>query len=127
MIAIALLVRDGQALLAHRHEGRRWYPNCWDLVGGHVEAGETPEQALRRECLEEVGVVVDTLHPLPIAITRPSLEAHAFVVTGWTGEPTNRAPEEHDDLRWFTAEQVEELELAHPRLRTLIADTLSRT
>lgn len=125
-IAIALLVRDGRALLAHRHPGRRWYPDCWDLVGGHVEAGETPEQALRRECLEEIGVLVDTLFPLPISITDPSLDAHAFVVTGWEGEPTNLAPEEHDDLTWFAPEQITALDLAHPALRQLITDTISR-
>ncbi|OYN98759.1 hypothetical protein CGZ95_11820 [Enemella evansiae] len=44
-IAVAALVRDGRVLLAHRHPERRWYPDCWDLVGGHVEPGETPEQA----------------------------------------------------------------------------------
>jgi 8-oxo-dGTP diphosphatase len=31
------------------------YPNHWDLIGGHVEAGETPEQALVRETKEEIG------------------------------------------------------------------------
>lgn len=31
------------------------FPNQWDLIGGHVEAGETPEQALVRETQEEIG------------------------------------------------------------------------
>ena len=32
------------------------FPNHWDLIGGHVEDGETPEQALVRETKEEIGV-----------------------------------------------------------------------
>lgn len=45
-IAIAALVGDGSLLLAHRHPARRWYPDCWDLVGGHVEHGESPTDAV---------------------------------------------------------------------------------
>jgi len=34
------------------------YPNCWDLFGGIVEEGETPEQALVREVQEELGIIL---------------------------------------------------------------------
>ncbi|UUZ59363.1 NUDIX hydrolase [Nocardioides sp. B-3] len=80
VIAVAALVRDGRVLLGHRHPRRRIYPDCWDLVGGHVEAGETPEQAVIRECGEELGVRI--LDPLPMALnlTDPAIEMHAFVV-----------------------------------------------
>ena len=125
-IAIGLLVRAERALLAHRHPDRRWYPDCWDLVGGHIEAGETPEQALRRECLEEIGVVVNSLRPVRVSIADPALDTLAFVVTGWTGEPANLAPDEHDDLEWFGPEHIDALDLAHPSLRHLITETLSR-
>lgn len=42
-IAVAALVLDAKVLLGHRHPARRWYPSCWDLIGGHVEVGESPE------------------------------------------------------------------------------------
>lgn len=38
----------------------------------------------------------------------------AFLVTRWTGEPVNVAPEEHDDLRWFRPDNLADLTLAHP-------------
>ena len=44
----ALLVCDGRVLLGRRSEDRAWLPGAWDVIGGHVEAGESAEAALRR-------------------------------------------------------------------------------
>jgi 8-oxo-dGTP diphosphatase len=46
---------DGRIFVQRRSPGRRLYPNTWDIVGGHVEPGETDEEALRREIHEETG------------------------------------------------------------------------
>lgn len=113
-IAVAALVRDGSVLLAHRHPLRRWYPDCWDLVGGHVEPGELPIQAVQRECLEELGVCIRDPRPVPMTFTDPSIDMHAFVVRQWEGEAFNAAPEEHDDLRWFRPSELVGLRLADP-------------
>ncbi len=113
-ISVAALVRDGLVLLVHRHPSRRWYPDCWDLVGGHVESGELPQQAVSRECLEELGVHVHDPFPIAMTVSDPTLEVHAFLVTRWEGEPVNAAPEEHDDLRWFRPGDLTALKMAHP-------------
>ena len=113
-IALALLVRDGTALLAHRDPSRRWYPDCWDLVGGHVEPGELPHEAVTRECLEELGVHVHEPRPIPMPVPDPTLDVHAFLVTRWEGEPFNAAPREHDELRWCRPGELRGLKLAFP-------------
>ncbi len=112
-IAVAALVRDGLVLLVHRHPSRRWYPDCWDLVGGHVESDELPHQAVSRKCLEELGVHVHDPLPIPMTVSDPTLDMHAFLVTRWEGEPVNAAPDEHDDLRWFRPRDLADLKLAH--------------
>ena len=54
-VALAMLQRDGRWLIQLRDMVPTIVaPGCWGLFGGHLEQGETPEQALRRELLEEI-------------------------------------------------------------------------
>ncbi len=112
-IAVAALVHDGLVLMVHRHPKRRAYPDCWDLVGGHIESGESPHRAVIRECREELGVSIHDPVPIPMIVTDPDLDTLAFLVTRWDGEPVNAAPDEHDDLRWFRPRDLAGLRLAH--------------
>ena len=113
-IATAALVRHGRVLMLHRHALRQAYPDCWCLVGGHVESRELPHQAVSRECLEELGVRIHNPQPIPMTVSDPHLEMHGFLVTDWVGEPVNAAPEEHDDLRWFRPSDLAAVRTAHP-------------
>ncbi|HEY7415251.1 MAG TPA: NUDIX domain-containing protein [Ktedonobacteraceae bacterium] len=46
---------QGRLLLQKRSPDRKLFPNCWDIIGGHVEPGETLTAALAREIREETG------------------------------------------------------------------------
>lgn len=114
------LVRDGRVLAARRtwpaeHAGR------WELPGGKVEAGETPDVALVRELQEELGLTAIVVRWLegeqPVAGGRHTLRA-ALVALAHPADPTDPAdptaeprPVDHDELRWLTADQ---LDPAHP-------------
>ncbi|MCU0515571.1 MAG: NUDIX hydrolase [Oscillatoria sp. Prado101] len=55
-VAIAILYRDGKFLLQLRDNiPGIIYPGCWGFFGGHMEPDETPEVAVKRELLEEIG------------------------------------------------------------------------
>jgi 8-oxo-dGTP pyrophosphatase MutT (NUDIX family) len=54
-VALAMLHRDDRWLMQLRDDIPGIIaPGCWGLFGGHLDSGETPEQALRRELLEEI-------------------------------------------------------------------------
>ncbi|HEY4488903.1 MAG TPA: NUDIX domain-containing protein [Candidatus Paceibacterota bacterium] len=53
--AKAVIFNDGKILLVRL----TYYPNSWTLPGGTVDKGETPREALIRECKEEVGIVLE--------------------------------------------------------------------
>ncbi|KOU90987.1 NUDIX hydrolase [Streptomyces sp. XY533] len=54
-VGAVVLNRDGAAFAQKRSPDRRLFPDTWDIVGSHVEAGETVLEALAREIEEETG------------------------------------------------------------------------
>ncbi|MEK6975576.1 MAG: NUDIX domain-containing protein [Candidatus Thermoplasmatota archaeon] len=109
-IGIAL-VRSGQVLLSRRARAPK--RGQWDLVGGFLEAGETPEEGARREVLEETGcklshVRFESVLPGDYA-GRPTLN---FLATGRiTGEP--KAADDSMELRWWPLDGVPRLAWPH--------------
>ena len=87
-VAVGILMRaDGAMLLSTRPPGKP-YAGYWEFPGGKLEAGETVEQALRRELIEELGVTIGpaqvwkvTEHDYPHALVR----LHWCKVEVWTG------------------------------------------
>ena len=128
-VAAAVLRSHGQMLLCLRSETRATYPGVWDLPGGHIEAGETPVRALRRELREELDIEVATAHLLT-RFERPSVALEVFVVDAWSGSVRNAAPDEHEALRWVSFDDLDDLELAdeaYPELLRTAADWVPET
>ncbi|RPI74553.1 MAG: NUDIX domain-containing protein [Desulfobacteraceae bacterium] len=116
----ALIIKSNRILLGLRAPGRRNYPGVWDIFGGHVEAGESKDQALVRELQEELGIILkrwtefETLF-IPHYETAPDrLRLNLYLAKDWSGTPENRQPHEHSALGWFTLEQALKLKRAVP-------------
>ena len=120
-----VLVDGGRVLLGHRHPGRAYFPDVWDVVGGHVEPGESPRAALRRELDEELGIDAQLDGPWRHVVDDDlGVELTLWIVRRWTGRITNRDPDEHDELRWFDASQIGTLEFPHPAYPGLLLAAL---
>lgn len=123
-VVAGVLVEHGRVLLAHRSPSRRWYPDVWDLPGGHLDPGETGRSALARELREELGVEVIDAHERHRVHLDDAVLA-LWVVVAWSGAPENRAPEEHDSLRWFASDELPVDELAHADLEPVLREALA--
>lgn len=103
--AIIAAITDGSRLLLGRQAG--WPPRRWSLVAGFVEPGETLEQSVAREVLEETGVRVHA-HSARYLASQPwpfpgSLML-GFIADAEPDEPV--ADDELEAARWFGADEV---------------------
>lgn len=88
-VAVGVLV-DGQGrfLLTSRPEGKVW-AGYWEFPGGKLEAGESVEQALRRELHEELGITIGAVHPWKIEMVdypHALVRLHFCKVYEWSGD-----------------------------------------
>lgn len=125
-VVAALIVQSGKILLGQRAADRDFYPDVWDMFGGHVEPGEAREGTLVRELQEELGIKPTKwtfLETLTVSIPEiaEGMTVHLYLVTAWKGTPFNRQPEEHSLIHWFALEEVNQLKLADPIYPELFA------
>lgn len=92
-VAVGILRRpDGRVLMAER-TATQLSPGFWELPGGKVDAGETPQQAVVRELAEEIGITAPTPRPwihYPHAFRTRNLRLFFFRIDHWSGEPHGR-------------------------------------
>ncbi len=106
-VVAALIWNEGRFMICRRpaHKARGM---LWEFVGGKVEAGETKEQALIRECKEELDILLD-VGPEFMEVTHeyPDITVHLtlFNSTIREGEPKLL---EHNDLQWITPAEIED-------------------
>lgn len=88
-VAVGVLIApDGAFLLTSRPPGKV-YEGYWEFPGGKLEAGETVEQALRRELQEEIGLTIGTAHTWKVSLVdypHGVVRLHFCKVRDWTGE-----------------------------------------
>lgn len=126
-ISAGALVGPRGVLLTHRSRQRRYYPDCWDFPGGHIEPGENAADALRRELREEIDVVAEISGEPRLRITEEDpngdvMDLRLWVIDSWLGEARNVATDEHDEIRWISRAEVPTLQLAHPDYADLLAE-----
>jgi 8-oxo-dGTP diphosphatase len=115
-VVAAVFIADGKVLTCRRSPGRA-SEGRWEFPGGKVEAGEDPASALEREISEELGVNLVVGALLDRTLTQVGdlgIDLLCFAVTSFSPMPA--ASTDHDELRWVTAREADELNWAEPDL-----------
>lgn len=103
---VAALVWDNEKFMICQRPAHKARPLLWEFVGGKVEPGETKEQALIRECQEELAIILsvgdvfmDVVHEYPDITIQLTL----FNATIAEGTPQKL---EHNDIKWITPSEI---------------------
>jgi 8-oxo-dGTP diphosphatase len=133
-IAAIILENDkGEFLLALR-DNKSWipFPNHWDLIGGHVEEGETPEEALVREVKEEldIDIIEYAFYKKFECLTGDAYENIKYIYTGKINLPIEEITLlEGERAQYFTKEEIPDLKFANI-IKSIVMDyilSLSKT
>lgn len=103
---VAALIWEGNRFLACQRPAHKARGLLWEFVGGKVEHGETKEEALIRECREELGVTIEVGEVfMEVDHVYPDLTVHLtlFQAKIVAGKPQKL---EHQDIRWITTQEI---------------------
>lgn len=128
-IAAIILENDkGEFLLALRdNKPGIPFPNHWDLIGGHVEVGETPEEALVREVKEELDIDLKdfTFYKKFECFTGDTYENTKYIYTGKINIPIEEVTLlEGERPQYFTKEEIPNIKFANI-LKSIVMDYIN--
>ncbi len=104
---VAALIREGDKFMIFQRPVTKTRAYQWEFVGGKVEAGETLEEALIRECREEIGVTVSVGDIfMEVDHEYPDITIH---LTLFNAEIVEGIPRmlEHNDIKSITPDEID--------------------
>lgn len=117
---VGAIIKDGERFLVGQRAAHKSQGGLWEFMGGKIEPGETPEQALARECREELNLEIENERIIDSVVHEYREKTIRLTLI----ECTPRAgsiphPNEHQEIRWVTREEMDVLDFA-PADRDLI-------
>lgn len=106
-VVAAIIQKESRFLLGRRSPAKLSAAGYWSPISGRIEVGETEQEAIVRECFEEVGLVVRANQKVTTFDTHDrSAEIHWWTVDVVSGEPFLKN-DEHTELRWFAVNEMD--------------------
>lgn len=106
-VTASILIKDNSILIAKRKAGER-LANFWEFPGGKIEDGESPEECLKRELKEELGIEVIVGNFFCESIyhyEHGTIQLLGYWTTWVSGEIR---PKVHSEVKWVTPEELDQ-------------------
>lgn len=103
---VAALIWDNDKFLICQRPANKARPLLYEFVGGKIDPGETPKQALIRECREELGITLSVGNVfMDVVHTYPDITVH---LTLYNASILEGVPQllEHNDIRWIPVSEI---------------------
>jgi len=99
------------------------FPGLWSFAGGGAEEGEEPEDAVRREALEETGLTINNVE-LVHTKNDGNKDVHFFKCSDFDGDvQKDKVLDEHDDFKWINPNDLDQYHTA-PSVEDIIRKAL---
>ena len=113
IIASAFIYEDGKVFVAKRADTKSFLPGSWEIPGGHVEFGESVEEALIREVREELGIAITVTDPFFVFSYLPNENRHMIEVDcfAYRTNPEQEIrlnAEDHSAMAWITEDEIDD-------------------
>ena len=117
---VGAIIKDNDRYLVGQRAAHKSQGGLWEFMGGKIEPGETPERALRRECLEELALEIENERIIDSVVHEYPEKTIRLTLIECNPE-NGSVPQalEHQAVRWVSLEEMNKLEFA-PADRELI-------
>ncbi len=110
---VGAIIKDGDRYLVGQRAANKSQGGLWEFIGGKIEQGETPEQALARECREELSLEIENEHVTDSVVHEYPEKTIRLTLIECTPK-SGSFPKvlEHQQIRWVTREEMDGLPFA---------------
>ena len=121
---VGAIIKDGDRYLVGQRAANKAQGGLWEFMGGKIEPGETPEQALARECREELALEIENEHIIDSVVHEyPEKTIRLTLISCSPKSGSIPKALEHQQIRWVTRSEMDALDFA-PADRELIRKQL---
>ena len=117
---VGAIIKDGDRYLVGQRAANKAQGGLWEFMGGKIEPGETPEQALARECREELDLAIENEHIIDSVVHEyPEKTIRLTLISCSPKSGSIPKALEHQQIRWVTRAEMDIMDFA-PADRELI-------